>query len=139
MEFKDLPKNVQDHITSDFFVSGCRQIAEESNMIVEEYYYDYLMLIVQIVFGYFTLNDLCVFLQERFGINETMAKNMVQKIYSTLLFPVKDDILILRKKYLEEGKEIDMSGISSLVEKSEKLRQSMENNDSKINKLINKE
>ena len=139
MEFKDLPKNVQDHITSDFFVSGCRAIAEESNMIVDEYYFDYLMLIVQIVFGYFTLNDLFVFLQERFGINQSLARSMVQKIYSTLLFPIKNDILILRKRYLDEGKEIEMEDISSIVEKSEKLRQSMENNDSKINKLINKE
>lgn len=139
MEFKDLPKNVQDYITSDFFLSGCRNIAEESNMIVEEYYFDYLMLIVQIVFGYFTLNDLFVFLQERFGINQGLAKNMVQKIYSNLLFPIKNDILMLRKRYLEEGKEIEMTNISSIIEKSEKLRQSMENNDSKINKLINKE
>lgn len=139
MEFKDLPQNIQDYLMSDHFILGLRDIADKSNMIAKEYYYDYMTMVAQIVCGYFTLNELFVFLQERYGIEESMAKGMTQEIYSRLLFPIKDDILDLRKKYLDQGSEISMEGISSVISKSQELKASMENNNSKINKLLNKE
>ncbi|MDD4122831.1 MAG: hypothetical protein PHO23_00990 [Candidatus Pacebacteria bacterium] len=139
MEFKDLPQNIQDYLMSDHFILGLRDIADKSNMIAKEYYYDYMTMVAQIVCGYFTLNELFVFLQERYGIEESMAKGMTQEIYSRLLFPIKDDILNLRKKYLDQGSEMSMEGIKDVISKSQELKASMENNDSKINKLLNKE